>query len=84
MAEITFHALYSSKRDCEMNGHYATNIRELPKNGRVKVRIQMLKRPSTKWYSITTGRSARVSGPEKLAKKLGHNDFKAINGWLYR
>jgi hypothetical protein len=36
----------SSKRNCEMNGHYATDNRELPKNGSMKVRIQMFKRPS--------------------------------------
>jgi hypothetical protein len=45
-AEITTPTLYSSKRNCEMNGHYAMDKRDLPKNGSVEVRIQMLKRPS--------------------------------------
>ncbi|XP_028677229.1 tigger transposable element-derived protein 4-like [Erpetoichthys calabaricus] len=42
------------------------------------------------WFAIVTGRGVRVSGPmlkckaEELAKKLGHNDFKATDGWLSR
>jgi hypothetical protein len=28
-----------------MNGHYSTDSRQLPKNRRVKIMIQMLKRP---------------------------------------
>jgi hypothetical protein len=42
------------------------------------------------WLYIVTGRGVRVSGPmlksksEDLAKKLGCNDFKAKDGWLYR
>jgi hypothetical protein len=41
-------------------------------------------------YSIVTGRGVGVSGPilksksEDLTKKLGHNDFKATDGWLSR
>jgi hypothetical protein len=47
LAEITgVHALHSSKRNCEMNGHYGTNNRKLPKNGSVKVSSQTLKKPS--------------------------------------
>jgi hypothetical protein len=63
------------------DGHYARDNRERPKNGNVKVRIQMLKRPSNKWFSIVTGRA--ISGPmlkiksEELPKWPGHNDFKA-------
>ena len=40
------------------------------------------------WFSIVTGRGVRISGPilksksEELAKKLGHNDFTATDGWL--
>jgi hypothetical protein len=29
--------------------------REVPKNGRVKVRIQMFKRPLSEWFSVVTG-----------------------------
>ncbi|XP_072119240.1 tigger transposable element-derived protein 4-like [Mobula birostris] len=42
------------------------------------------------WFSVVTGRGVRVSGPmlknksEELAKKLGHRDFKATDGWLSR
>lgn len=42
------------------------------------------------WFAIVTGRGVRVSGPmlkgkaEELAKKLGHDDFKATDGWLSR
>lgn len=42
------------------------------------------------WFSIVTSRDIHVSGPvlksksEELAKKLGHNDFKATDGWLSR
>ena len=42
------------------------------------------------WFAIVTGRAVRVSGPmlkckaEELAKKLGHDDFKATDGWLSR
>lgn len=42
------------------------------------------------WFDIVTRRSIRVSGPmlkckaEELAKKLGHDDFKATDGWLSR
>ena len=42
------------------------------------------------WFSIITGRGVRVSGPmlrkksEELAKKLGHDDLKAPDGWLSR
>jgi hypothetical protein len=71
-----------------MDGHYATNSRELPKNGSVKVRIQMLEEALNQQFSIVTGQSVCVSGPmlkrnpDELAKKLGHNDFKAADGWL--
>jgi hypothetical protein len=40
------------------------------------------------WFSIITGQGVRVSGPmlkkksEELAKKLGHDYFKATDGWL--
>jgi hypothetical protein len=40
------------------------------------------------WFSIVTGQGVRVRGPmlksksEELAKKLGHNNFKATDGWL--
>jgi hypothetical protein len=50
VAEITgvpkLHALYSRNGNCEMNEHYATGNRELPKDGSAKIRIQMLVRPS--------------------------------------
>lgn len=42
------------------------------------------------WFGIVTGRAVRVSGPmlkskaENLAKKLGHDNFKATDGWLSR
>jgi hypothetical protein len=42
----TVASICSSKRNCEMNGHYAKDNRKFPQNGSVKVRIQMLKRPS--------------------------------------
>jgi hypothetical protein len=48
----TLHALHNRKSDCEMNGHYATDKRELPRNGSVKVRIQMLKEPLNQSFSI--------------------------------
>jgi hypothetical protein len=32
--------------NCEMNGHYMKDNREFSKSGSMKVRIQMLKRPS--------------------------------------
>jgi hypothetical protein len=35
------------KRNCEMNGIYSTDSRELPTNGSVKIKTQMLK-----WLSI--------------------------------
>jgi hypothetical protein len=40
------------------------------------------------WFSVVSGSGVHVSGPlfksksEELAKKLGHNDFKATDGWL--
>jgi hypothetical protein len=37
--------LYNSKRNCDMNGIYAIDSKELTKNRDIKVRIQMLKRP---------------------------------------
>lgn len=43
-----------------------------------------------KWFSIVTGRGVRVNGEilktksEELAKKLGHINFKATDGWLSR
>lgn len=42
------------------------------------------------WFSLVSGRGVSISGPllkmksEELAKKLGHNDFKATDGWLSR
>ncbi|KFM57726.1 Tigger transposable element-derived protein 4, partial [Stegodyphus mimosarum] len=42
------------------------------------------------WLAIVTGRAVRVSDPmlkckaEELAKKLGHDYFKAKDGWLSR
>ena len=41
-----------------------------------------------KWFSVVTRRGVSVSGPmlksksEEFAKKLGHIDFKATDGWL--
>ena len=43
-----------------------------------------------KWFSVVTRRGVSVSGPmlksksEEFAKKLGHIDFKATDGWLSR
>ena len=43
-----------------------------------------------KWFSVVTRRGVSVSGPrlksnsEEFAKKLGHIDFKATDGWLCR
>jgi hypothetical protein len=34
------------QENCEMNGHCTMDKMELPKNGSMKVRIQLLKRPS--------------------------------------
>jgi hypothetical protein len=36
-----------------------------------------------RWFSIVTGRVLKTKS-EELAKKLGHNDFKATDGWLSR
>lgn len=42
------------------------------------------------WFSIVSGQGLNISGPvmkaksEEIAKKLGHNDFKATDGWLSR
>jgi hypothetical protein len=42
------------------------------------------------WFVIVTGVAVRVSGPmfklkaEELAEKLGHDDYKATDGWLSR
>jgi hypothetical protein len=80
------HAFYSGKRNCEINGNYVMDNRELSKNENVKVRIQIL----NQWFSIVNGRDVRVSGPmlksksKELAKKLGHNDLNATDGWLSR
>jgi hypothetical protein len=48
----------------------------------------MLKRASLSEFTIITEQGVHVSGPmmksksEELAKKLGHNDFKATDSWL--
>ncbi|XP_067126959.1 tigger transposable element-derived protein 6-like [Centruroides vittatus] len=42
------------------------------------------------WFSVVTGQGVCVSGPmlksksEELAKKIGHENFKATDGWLSR
>jgi hypothetical protein len=42
----------------------------------------------SQWFSTVTLRGIRVSGPmlnsksEELAKKLGHKNFKATDGWF--
>jgi hypothetical protein len=41
------HVLYSSKKNCETNGHYARYNRKHLENGSVKERIQTLRKPST-------------------------------------
>jgi hypothetical protein len=40
----TYLIIYSSKRNCEINGHYAMDNSELPKNRSMKVRFHRLKR----------------------------------------
>ena len=48
------------------------------------------RRSLSKWFSMVTSRGVSVSGPmlksmsEEFAKKLGHLDFKATDGWLSR
>jgi hypothetical protein len=83
------HALCSSKKNGEMDGRYFTDSREIPKNGRMMGRIQMLKRPSISGLSGNWTRcTCQVSNVEKQvrrsATKLGHKDFKATDGWLSR
>jgi hypothetical protein len=53
-----------------MNGHYATDKKELPKNGSVKVRIQMLKESLNQWFSIVTELGVCVS-PRLKSKVRG-------------
>ena len=42
------------------------------------------------WFSAVTERGVRISGPmleqkaEFFAKKIGHSDFKATEGWISR
>jgi hypothetical protein len=68
--------LYSSNRNCEINGHYVTDNSKLPKNRRVKVRFQMPRRPSVSG-SLITLRGIHVSGPV-----LNSKPEELANSWV--
>jgi hypothetical protein len=68
----------------QMDGHYDMPTMELHKNGSVKVRIQMLKRPqSVILYCNWTGCKCQWSNAEKQVRGVSHNDFKATDGYLH-
>jgi hypothetical protein len=66
-----------------MSRVYATANRE--QNLSLKTKDPGVEVALSHWFCIVTGRGLHVSGlmlNSKLAKKLGHNDFKATDGWL--
>jgi hypothetical protein len=72
-----------------MNRHYAMNNRELPKKKEKHESTDLdIEEARNTWFSIVTDQGVHVSGPvlkstsEESAKKLGHNNFKATDGWL--
>jgi hypothetical protein len=54
----------------------------------MKVKVPDVEEALNQWFSTVTFRGIHVSGPvlnsksEELARKLGHIDFKATDGWF--
>jgi hypothetical protein len=82
--------LYSSKRKLRDEWTSRDWQQGNPPKRKREIKDRDVEEALSLWFSIVTGRGVRVSCPvlksktEELAKKLGHKDFKATDGWLSR
>jgi hypothetical protein len=65
----------------------AMGNKELPQKRKLKGKDSEVEEAVNLLFSLVTGRGVRVIGSRlksksRLAKRLGHNDFRATDGWL--